>query len=167
MEGEAFLNFVWGLQPSGHLFLVQRKGRWAELSITSDELPCQISPYILHDVKADLYFCPNAFASAERHKEQCLPSRVMYQDLDEARPDECPIHPDVWWETSPFRYQGLWILDDELEPQQLASLNKALNRACNADPGTWNLTRLLRVPGSYNSKRDCPVGPAERKLVLA
>jgi hypothetical protein len=167
LEGEAFLNFVWGHQPTGYRFLARRlQGQWKELSIDLEPVQHLVLP--LHYLqRGDLYFCPNAFASAERHKEQCLPSRVMYQDLDEARPDECPIHPDVWWETSPFRYQGLWILDDELEPQQLASLNKALNRACNADPGTWNLTRLLRVPGSYNSKRDCQVGPAERKLVLA
>ena len=169
MEGEAFLNFVWGHQPAGWVFLARRRrGLWQELPIDlALHGEVMVRGSTLRDEKSDLYFCPNAFALAERHKEHCLPSRVMYQDLDEVSPDECPIHPDVWWETSPFRYQGLWILDEALEPDELAALNKALNRACNADPGTWNLTRLLRVPGSHNAKRGCEVGEAEAKLVLA
>jgi hypothetical protein len=159
LKGSDFLNYVWSHQPDGHFFVVMRKdSEWRDVVLELKGDDSVTMGYMPEN--ADLYFCPNAFASAERQKQHCLPSRVMYQDLDEALPGDCPIHPDLWWETSPDRYQGLWILDQHVEPLEFASLNKALNRACNADPGTWNLTRLLRVPGSWNEKRGCYVSEA-------
>jgi hypothetical protein len=157
VKGEAFLKYLWSLQPPGHHFLVLRQGgRWREVSID----PMQQLDRIVGAEKADLYFCPNSFSDCRREKTLVLTSRVMYQDLDEVAPDECPLRPEWWWETSPGRYQAVWILDSVLEPQEFAAYNKALNRACGADPGTWNLTRVLRVPGSYNAKRKCYVSEA-------
>jgi hypothetical protein len=105
------------------------------------------------------YFCPNLFMR-RRQKEQTLPGRWLYQDLDEVSPARCSIPPTVWWETSPGRYQGLWLMQRSLLAVELAALNKALNRSCGADPGTWNLTRMLRIPGTWNGKRECRVSPA-------
>jgi hypothetical protein len=114
---------------------------------------------------ACLVFKPKA---DEWLKDLVLPSRVMYQDLDEATPIECPLFPTLWWETSPGRYQAIWVLDVMMEPIDFAAYNRAMNRACNADPGTWDLTRLLRVPGSHNNKRDCLVSAAQDEVpVLA
>jgi hypothetical protein len=164
VDGTAFLKYVWGKQPEGYHFLALRvQGNWLEIPLApgvdwvfgKSGMP----------TRGDLYFCPNSFTEPTRQKHLCLPSRVMYQDLDEALPEDCPMMPDLWWETSPERYQGLWILDQVIEPVEFAQLNRALNRACHADPGTWNLTRMLRVPGSYNKKRGCKVGSAH--LVVA
>jgi hypothetical protein len=113
-----------------------------------------------HLNRGDLYFCPNVFRTAQRRKQLALPSRLMYQDLDESDPRELPLEPELWWETSPDRFQAIWVLDQVVEPEELSQLNRALNRACHADPGTWNLTRLLRVPGSWNAKRGCRVSCA-------
>lgn len=160
MEGDAFLNYVWGLQPRGHVFLVRRLGKlWQELPIDLGA-GREVALGSKHLNRGDLYFCPNAFSSPARRKEGCLPSRLMYQDLDESEPQSLPVIPELWWETSPGRYQAVWILDREVEPVELAQLNRALNRVCHADPGTWNLTRLLRVPGSWNAKRGCRVSRA-------
>lgn len=160
MEGDAFLNYIWGLQPQGWVFLVRRlSSLWQELPISFDD-GYQISLGTKHLNRGDLYFCPNAFASKDRRKQVALPSRLMYQDLDESDPRECPIVPELWWETSPGRFQAIWVLDQVVEPEELQQLNRALNRACHADPGTWNLTRLLRVPGSWNAKRGCRVSRA-------
>ena len=161
MKGEDLLNYVWSHQPDGYRFVVLRKGKlWAD-SPVPPTTPSIIMPEKLMQAKdGDLYWCPNVFSERERRKRSCLPSRVMYQDLDEVHPSECPIQPEVYWETSPGRWQGLWILDGLMEPEEFSAYNRALNRACQADPGTWNLTRLLRVPGSWNAKRDCRVGSA-------
>lgn len=162
MKGEAFLNHIWGLQPPGWVFLARRRGNlWQELPIDL-RVHRKVSLKIPHS--GDLYFCPNSFSVSERRKGLALPSRLMYQDLDEADPRSLPIAPELWWETSPGRYQALWVLDQIVEPQELAQLNKALNRASHADPGTWNLTRMLRVPGSWNGKRKCWVSEANPSL---
>ena len=164
MEGAEFLQFVWGHQPEGYAVLVHRdeSGKWRESSFYYKGQ--QLS--LIVPSGGDLYWCPNLFSQPERKKEYCLPSRVMYQDLDEAHPNECPLKPELWWETSRGRYQAAWILDEFMEPDEFSSYNKALNRACHADPGTWNLTRLLRVPGSWNEKRGCQVGRAYKRLEL-
>ncbi len=160
LKGLTFLKYIWRLQPDGYFFLAVRKGdrSWHEISLTRDQVLSLDSLVI--PTEGDLYFCPNAFELDARQKHLTLPSRVLYQDLDESDPRELPIVPELWWETSPGRFQCIWVLDQAVEPEELAQLNRALNRACHADPGTWNLTRLLRVPGSYNGKRDCEVSEA-------
>jgi hypothetical protein len=163
MKGSAFLNYTWGLQPRGWVFVVRRVGPlWQELPI---DLAAggDVQLGSKHLNRGDLYFCPNAFQGPSRQKQLTLPSRILYQDLDESDPRDLPLEPELWWETSPGRYQALWVLDREVEPQELAQLNRALNRASHADPGTWNLTRLLRVPGSWNAKRGCRVSRAYGK----
>lgn len=154
MEADAFLNYIWGLQPRGYAFVAQRtEGQWREMAVDLTRVHREV--YLKKSLLqgCDLYFCPNVFSGPKRHKELCLPSKLMYQDLDESLPGESPILPELWWETSKGRYQAIWTLDQPVEPVELAQLNRALNRACHADPGTWNLTRLLRVPGSWNAKR--------------
>lgn len=166
MEGPAFLNYIWNMQPRGVFFLAQRQlGVWNEFPV---DFKAARNVDFHMPKGGDLYFCPNAFHKGGRKKSLCLPGRLMYQDLDESDPRELPMPPELWWETSPGRYQALWILDQELEPLELSQLNKALNRASHADPGTWNLTRLLRVPGSWNAKRKCRVSRAyELKAAVA
>jgi hypothetical protein len=167
IEGKDFLEFVWSRQPRGYACLVfkPKADEWLEYYIRT--------PIDWDRIKAlpdygDLYFCPNIFTAKARRKDLVLPSRVMYQDLDEATPIECPLFPTLWWETSPGRYQAIWVLDVMMEPIDFAAYNRAMNRACNADPGTWDLTRLLRVPGSHNNKRDCLVSAAQDEVpVLA
>lgn len=170
LEGEAFLNYIWGLQPAGWRFVAWRNrktGGWYELPLGMIRNKAKVGRIAGEWSGAgDLYFCPNSFSAAKRWKSLALPSRLMYQDLDESPPSECPLQPELWWETSPGRWQAIWVLDRFVEPQELQQLNRALNRACHADPGTWNLTRLLRVPGSWNAKRECRVSRAYGKNEL-
>jgi hypothetical protein len=159
LVGKEFLEEVWSRQREGFACLAYRPndGKWREYLFhyprewdRVDDLPDD----------GDLYFCPNTFEDAVRQKELTLPSIWLYQDLDEITPLECPMFPTLWWETSPARYQGMWLLDSHMKRARHERLNRALNRASNADPGTWNLTRMLRVPGSWNGKRDCWVSQA-------
>jgi hypothetical protein len=163
MQGVAFLRHVWQHQPHGYAFLVYRRDSvWVEKCVRVGQDFEVVMPK-----RGDFYFSPNVFSQPIRQRQYCLPSRVMYQDLDEVRPSECPLRPDLWWETSIERYQALWLLEDHIEPAGFGALNRGLNRACGADPGTWNLTRVLRVPGSWNGKRSCRVSGASSKALLA
>lgn len=159
MQGKEFLHHVWSHQPEGWASLVYRPSpeQWMEFYF---RFPHDWGRVAKLPTDGDLYFCPNLFSQKGRKKEWTLPSRVMYQDLDEVTPIECPIFPTLWWATSPDRHQAVWFTDQFMEPVEFSAMNRALNRACNADPGTWNLTRLLRVPGSNNMKRECTVSPA-------
>jgi hypothetical protein len=161
MQGAAFLRHVWQHQPDGYAFLIYRHNNlWVEKCVGVERGFEVIMPK-----RGDFYFTPNVFSQPIRQRQYCLPSRVMYQDLDEVRPSECPLAPDLWWETSIGRYQALWLLEAPIEPAEFGALNRGLNRACGADPGTWNLTRVLRVPGSWNGKRSCRVSEASSQVL--
>ena len=147
-----FLELVWYRQPEGITFLSAKDwttGEWSEyprLEGFSGQPPTDV----------DLYFCPNSFTESRRLRKNANGGRWLYADLDEVHPlnlpDGAPF-PTLAWETSPGRYQAMWLLDRELTPRRIAQLNQRLTYFTGADKGGWSLTKVLRVPGSISTKR--------------
>lgn len=103
---------------------------------------------------SDLYWCVNIFSKPRRVKENALPSRVLWADLDPVHPTKCRLMPSITWESSPGRYQALWLLDEEVAPDEAAELSKRIAYGDDADKGGWDLTQVLRLPNSINYKYD-------------
>ncbi len=99
----------------------------------------------------DLYFCPLSFGSRRRDKNKVRPGAWLYADVDDGDVNLGP-KPTVLWDSSPGRKQALWRLDEPLEPDELEVLNKGLSYAIGADRGGWDLTQVLRIPGTLNHK---------------
>lgn len=142
-----FLKRVWAVQPPGNRFVAVKDwetGSWGDHRVTGLRVP----------TLEDLYFCPNTFTGSHRRQEAANPGRWLYADLDEVEPDSLGLRPTAAWETSPGRYQALWLLSSRLKPSTLAALNQRLTYWSKADKGGWGLTKVLRVPGSYSNKHD-------------
>lgn len=109
----------------------------------------------------DLYYSVAQFSQRGRRYEDVLPSGWLWADLDEVHPTEAArigLLPTVAIESSPGRYQALWELDHYLRPPQLEKLNRGLSYALNADRSGWDLTQVLRIPGTRNFKyQDAPL----------
>jgi hypothetical protein len=60
--------------------------------------------------------------------------------------------PTAILESSPGRLQMWWRLDSEVAPEIGEELNRRLAYAMGADKSGWDLTELLRVPGTRNHK---------------
>lgn len=101
---------------------------------------------------ADLYWCPIKFSGNHRRKQLAADSRFLYADLDEADPKKLLPRPTQAWESSPGRWQALWRLESPLPPAELEALNKRMTYGVGADRGGWDLTQVLRVPGTVNNK---------------
>jgi len=56
--------------------------------------------------------------------------------------------PTIAIESSPGRYVGIWLTDEPASKQ----LNRRLTYAIGADRGGWDLTQVLRVPGTISHK---------------
>lgn len=152
-----FLDKVWSEQREGFAFISIRSGpdSWRDLAFKypSDEIQLP-NPRL-----GDIYFCPNLFQRPRRRKELVYPSCWLYADLDKVKPprsadfttDVC-LEPTIAWESSPGRYQALWHIDKHLSREEHEALNKKLTYALGADKGGWDITQVLRVPGTINHK---------------
>jgi hypothetical protein len=103
----------------------------------------------------DLYWCPSLFEFPERKTENAVDERALWADLDEVDPrsiDDYP--PTMAWETSPGRYQALWLLNqgDIRGASWEGGENQRLTYYIGADESGWDTTQLLRIPGWTNHK---------------
>lgn len=103
----------------------------------------------------DLYWCPSLFEYPERKTENAIDEKALWADLDEVDPRTLEEYePTVAWETSPGRYQALWILNqgDMRGASWPGNENQRMTYHVGADEGGWDTTQLLRIPGWTNHK---------------
>lgn len=141
---------VFADQPIGLVFISwKRDGEWHDKSFDTVE---EAQAFVDTCENADLYFSPTTYSKPQRKKENVLPSRWLWQDLDEVNPNTITPKPTMAWETSPGRYQALWRLNRTYAVSEIEALNKRLANDTNADHGSWILTKVLRIPDTHNYK---------------
>lgn len=102
------------------------------------------------------YFCPNLYSKpGDKHKEYISTCTNIWADLDTCDPRYLLLRPSILIESSPGKYQALWLLEDPVEPE--VAQNIALKIAyAHADQGAdksgWDLSQLLRIPYTPNLK---------------
>lgn len=101
--------------------------------------------------KYDLYICFTPCENGKRKKSNAKDSFIISQDIDGAPiPEDLP--PSYYWETSPGKYQGVWILDNKVNPQEHAIICKKLIKKYNFDPCGSDIIHFYRIPGTCNHK---------------
>src|SRR4030095_16367069 len=102
----------------------------------------------------DVYWCPNVFTEPRRSRDSIADIATLYADLDTVNPRSLPeeLYPTAAWRTSPGRWQAMWSLDRAIDSDTQSQLNQRLTYAVGADKGGWDLTQVLRVPGTHNHK---------------
>jgi hypothetical protein len=158
----SFLNGIWKNQcnKGEYVFIATRDPKNPR---SWKDHPLQFGPNLrsqLRDVlrqyssdKYDLYWCPLPFSGPKRDKELVKRSNYLWQDLDYANPKDFPnLKPTIYWESSPDRFHGLWQLDQVYDISQVENLNRDLAYHVGADKGGWDLTQVLRIPGTRNHK---------------
>lgn len=109
----------------------------------------------------DLYWCPSIFEYPHRKVEYAMDEQCLWADLDEADPRkiDSDYTPTIAWQTSPGRYQALWIVKngDMLGASWPGNENQRLTYHIGADKSGWDTTQLLRIPGWKNHKPEYEV----------
>lgn len=147
---------IWDYDAEDHTFICTRRaggGGWHTHPIRGDR--GKHIRKILQDHPArlfDIYFCPNAFSQPSRLKEFALPSRYAWNDIDGYNPDLFEPRPNILWESSPGRYQGLWIWRNAAAGLIAEQYSKNLWSRYGGDSGGWSITKMLRLPGTTNHK---------------
>ena len=103
----------------------------------------------------NIYFCPQIFDRPSRKKEHVSLTPNAWADLDLCHPDEMLVEPSLIVESSPDRYQAIWAFESPLDPDDAEDISRRIaykHADSGADISGWDLTQLLRVPGTYNYK---------------
>jgi hypothetical protein len=155
MNSTEFLLKVWSLQcQPGDFICVSAKGSgWKDFSFPYDDsLGPKLTQWLSANKTKDMYFCPLPFSGPKRAKDGVVRSKVLWSDIDDG--DYHKSEPSVLWESSPGRFQGLWVLPKAVTPDEAAQMSKQMAYYIGADRGGWDLTQVLRIPGTPNLKYD-------------
>jgi AAA domain-containing protein/DNA primase RepB-like protein len=115
----------------------------------------KILAHLAAHVRDDLYWCPSLFEQKARRMELAMDEHALWADLDQVNPREIEdFPPTIAWETSPGRYQGLWLITggDMQGASWQGGENQRLTYHLGADHGGWDTTQLLRIPEWVNHK---------------
>jgi hypothetical protein len=108
-----------------------------------------------HTQLSDVYYCPHLFSTTRRVKETVSVTPCAWSDLDSCTPDKLLVTPTITIESSPGRFQALWVFESEVDPMDAEDLSKRIaykHLDEGADKSGWDLTQLLRIPFTYNHK---------------
>lgn len=119
------------------------------------ELPKALDAITRAIVGHNVWFSAHLYSARKRIKENVITTPCAWADLDTCDPDLLKVKPTFVIESSPERYQALWLFDKEVKPFDAEDISRRIAYA-HADQGAdrsgWDLTQLLRVPLSYNYK---------------
>src|SRR5262245_13755693 len=146
----SLITSIW-MRQSGDFFCVctrDASGKWREHFFEKERVG-ELDAFVKHHQHSDQYFCPHGFSRRERKKRVAVAPKMLWADLDQVNPKTLgPLKPTIAIESSPDRFVGLWITDKPIEED----LNRRLTYKLGADRGGWDLTQVLRIPGTTNYK---------------
>jgi hypothetical protein len=103
----------------------------------------------------NVWFCPQLFDRKSRKKEYCVITPSAWSDLDTCDPENLLVEPTILIESSPGRYQSLWVFDRlDVDPEDAEDLSQRIaykHADDGADRSGWDITQLLRFPYKYAS----------------
>ena len=155
MQEIDFLYQVWKevCSPGDWVFLSTKQPKWKDYPLQFDKnIKGKIRDFLRFHPgdKQDIYFCPLPFRENRRLAKNVKPVNLLWSDVDDGDPSK--LKPSVLWESSPGRHHALWFLKEKINAEDAAELNRALTYYLGADKGGWDLSQVLRVPGTRNHK---------------
>jgi hypothetical protein len=156
---KSYLTTLFGGQ-TGYLCLAHMKPArgqtWTEEWFNYPEQVDQFAARAIElAVGHNVYTSPMLFSSRKRTKENVEVTPVIWSDLDACDPVNLHIAPTMVIESSPGRYQGYWAMQFPVDPDDAENLAKRIaykHAEQGADRSGWDLTQMLRVPGTFNYK---------------
>lgn len=101
----------------------------------------------------DLYFAISSYGQEYRRKDDPVArTRVVYADVDGQNPDDFRLAPSILVESSPGHYHAYWLLKEPVDTATASDLSTRIAKAHGLDASSGIQTKLLRVPGSLNTK---------------
>lgn len=171
-EAEKALRLIsraWGRKQSGYVYFpwidreeqiksgTRRAGFHEGESFFWPKQRADIIEHMLEHQDHDLYWTVVPFEYPGRSENWAMDEHALWADLDECDPNTLnEFPPTIAWESSPGRYQALWIAQsgDFQGASWPGNENQRMTYMIGADPSGWDTVQLLRIPGWTNHKPD-------------
>lgn len=167
LSTKEFFEILFG-DAEGHLFIGTRNSDGVLNQFKSFEYPDALDTtvkYVEARKDEDVYFSPMLYSVPRRKKATVSVTPVVYADTDQLDPAKFLIAPTLNVQTSEGHLHSYWVLDSsEYAREDVARVARAISMAhderdaegnkIGVDPGGWDLTQLLRVPGTWNTKME-------------
>jgi hypothetical protein len=159
MNFSEILKELWQRSEGETVFLPMRDGpTWYEPDGLSPPVAVATVNWMLTaPQQVDYYFTPLKYYGRRRRDNLGWPG-VIFADLDYylhfkgGGAAAIPLVPSLLIETSPGHMHGYWYLDDPVSPEVWDPKAREWSRQIGADPGGWDATQVLRLPGTPNMK---------------
>ena len=141
---------TWRKIPGDYFFICTKSkaGKWVDKAFHRDDLG-KVDSFIDDNTDKNLYWCIHGFSKPRRQKQFAVLPKLLWADLDYVDPRKMNgSKPTLAWESSPGRFAGVWHIDRVMTEE----LNQRLSYSIGADKGGWDITQVLRVPGTMNYK---------------
>jgi hypothetical protein len=144
-EGEGFCEIV------SDNFVEERFFSWPTDKKT-------IAKYVSLREEEDVYCSTTLFNEKRRLTEFATEGKVVYADADTCDPRNFRLQPSISVQTSPGKWHTYWMLDQMHTAAEVSVASRkiaAAHKAQGCDAG-WIPTKLLRIPGTLNTKYTVP-----------
>ena len=153
-----FVDLFWK-GKSGYVFVprLTKEGGWIEGTpkFYAKSMNDDVKEYIEYclDLEENIYFAPMIFKNQKRMNKYALSHEWLWADTDDGTVD-LPCPPTLVVQSSENSYQSYWKLDKKISPEKHNALNRIVNWSQEADRNGWGLTKVLRLVGSHNYKKN-------------
>ena len=144
------VNSIWSRSEGQFVYLPRAlNGTWYEGS------PQTPGAQIYGPTTGENYFTPLRYNGLRKRALVGKPG-VIFADVDQVSEKTlaglAEVPPSVIIKSSPGHAHVYWYLDEPVEPQLWEPHARGWTHRIDADPGGWDLTQVLRVPGTLNGK---------------
>lgn len=116
---------------------------------------CRITEAWVNLEKFDAFFCVNEMPNGKRDKLSDITCRAIWveDDTDRDRPrEDFPLAPSIIVKSSNKHWHYYWLTDTKNKDEWNDVMARMVfSHGC--DPGARDISRVLRLPGTYNNKQ--------------
>jgi hypothetical protein len=170
---KAFFSLVYGVNTTGYVCLAFSPDLkdWREAYY---EWPRDFGKMVEAITRSrrieNVYYCPQILDKPKRKKDNVKTCPSIWADLDTCGPERLLVPASLVVESSPGRFQAVWSLEEPMVPSEAENVSLRIayyHAGHGADRSGWDLSQLLRVPGTYNFKPEyTSPGATPPKVVL-
>jgi hypothetical protein len=156
-EYRIFLETVWGEQQGQVCISRMNNDQLKNHKFFSwPEQADDLFKYVERNTHEDVYFPPVLFKANKRRRVLANTCQVVYGDADLFNLEDLHCEPSIIVRTSPNKTHVYWLIDGMEDAQLAETLSHSVSvahpkKTTGFDDG-WSATKLLRVPGTTNTK---------------